>query len=127
MQSSVKRIKRIYTWYTDDYGMIVFEDGTRRPEPANHARGRYYNPMAGKRNWGKKPRTRTRRGPVVKSTSRCASNAEVGVEVLTGSPWPPRSMDRTPDYESGNRSSTLWGVTISAPSLNGKGTGFLNR
>lgn len=62
MQTSVKRIKRIYTWYTDDYGMIVFEDGSRRPEPANHARGRYYNP---KRNWGKKPRTRLRRTTVL--------------------------------------------------------------
>jgi hypothetical protein len=65
MQTSIKRIKRVYTWFTDDYGMIVFEDGSSRKEGANHARGRYYNPMASKRNWGRKPRTRLRRTTIL--------------------------------------------------------------
>lgn len=61
MQASVPRIKRRYTWWTDDYGILVTEEGERRKVPANHARGRYYNPMNHKRNMGRKPRTRLRR------------------------------------------------------------------
>jgi hypothetical protein len=60
-QSAVRRVKRIYSWWTDDFGILVLEDGSWRKVPANHARGRYYNPMANKRNWGKKPRKRIRR------------------------------------------------------------------
>lgn len=60
-KSSRVRVKRLFTWYTDDFGVRVTEDGEVKKIPANHARGRYYNPMAHKRNWGRKPRTRLRR------------------------------------------------------------------
>ena len=60
-QASIPRIKRCYTWWTDDYGVLVTEDGARRKVPANHARGTYYNPINNKRNRGQKPRKRLRR------------------------------------------------------------------
>ena len=61
MQMSPHRIKRAITWWTDDYGILITEEGTRRKVPANHARGRYYNPMNRKRSMGQKPRKRLRR------------------------------------------------------------------
>lgn len=62
LQSGPLRIKRLFSWFCDDFGLLLLETGTARKIPANHARGRYYNPMANKRNWGKKPRSRVRRG-----------------------------------------------------------------
>ncbi len=62
-QASTPRHKRVFSYYGDDMGQVLTEDGRcLRPGDGRGMRGRYHNRALNKRNRGKKPRSRRRRG-----------------------------------------------------------------